>query len=291
MLKRVELIALIVIVALFASGCHKNKVPKRAAPVELMSVAEIYAKGEAAMKKNRTVTARKHFEQITLREDAGEFKDKALIAIADSFYQEKTIDAYAEAISRYHSFLAFHAMHPQAPYCQYKTGLCYFKEIDRPDRDVTPAKYAKESFKRLIENYPNSEFVKDAREKQSEVDNVLAAHEMYVGDFYLKQGHPKSAASRYEEVLKTYPNYWNLPLIYFRMGEALREDKNYERAGENYSKVISLDPDSELAKDSRKILDSMGKAEAKETGREKKKLPEPLLPTEKKRRWWKFWSR
>jgi outer membrane protein assembly factor BamD len=289
LLKRDKFLLLVIVLTLLFAGCHKQKGPKRADPIELMTVSEIYSKGETMLKKGRTTTARKYFDQVTLREDAGELKNSALVSIADSFYEEENIQAYSEAISRYQSFLAFHAMHPQAPYCQYRIGLCYFKEIDRPDRDVMPARSAKESFRRLIENYPNSEYVKDSKEKQAEVDNILAAHEIYIGDFYLKQGHPKSAKARYQQVLDAFPNYWNLPLVTFRLAEAEREDKNYEKAREDYEKVISLNPDSQMAKDARKRLESIGKKESKDAKLENK-LDEPL-PQGKKKHWWKFWSR
>ena len=290
MLKKTLVLSALVLLALSFTGCHKHKGPKRAEPVELMTVEEIYSKGEAFLKKGRTATARKYFEQVTLREDAGELKDKASVAIADTFYEDGNIDTFSEAISRYQSFLSFHAMHPLAPYCQYRIGMAYFKEMDRPDRDVMPARSAKESFRRLIENYPNSEYVAEAREKSAEVDNILAAHEIYVGDFYLKSGHPKSAISRYRQVLDSYPNYWNIPLVTFRLAEAERADGQYDRARENYQKVISLNPDSQMAKEAQKNIGSMGKKETRESRRENKKLDEPL-PKVKTKHWWQFWRR
>ncbi|MFB3850860.1 MAG: outer membrane protein assembly factor BamD [Acidobacteriota bacterium] len=283
----------------FLLGCHKHRGPKRAEPVELLGVEELYQKGESLVKKHRTQTARKYFEQITLREDAGEYKEKAEVAIADSYFAEKNVDAYAEAISRYQAFLAFHAMHPLAPYCQYKTGLCYFREIDRPDRDISPAKNAKEIFKRLIENYPNSEYVADAKEKLNEVNNILAAHEIYVGDFYLKNSHPKAAKARYELVINEYPDYWNIPLVYFRIAEAALMDKNFDEAKTYLDKVIKSAPDSHRAKEASKLLESVEKKEVKEQKIERKKLESPLKekqytnegPKEKKKRWWMFWRR
>jgi len=288
--KRAAILFAAILLVLSLTGCHKQKGPKRAEPVELMTVTELYSKGEEFLKKGRTTSARKYFEQVTLREDAGDIKDKAMIAIADSYYEDDTVDAYSEAISRYNSFLAFHAMHPMAPYCQYRIGLCYFREMDRPDRDVMPAKSAKESFRRLIENYPNSEYVGDAKEKTAEVDNILAAHEIYVGDFYLKSGHSKSAKARYQQVLDSYPNYWNIPLVTFRLAEAERADGELEKARALYEKVVALNPGSQMAREARKNIDSMGKKETKESRREKKKLDEPLPPTRTKH-WWQFWRR
>lgn len=290
MFKKSLILSAAVLVILAFTGCHRNQGPKRAEPVELMSVQELYSKGETFLAKGRTTTARKYFDQVTLREDAGELKDKATVAIADSYYEDGTVDAYSEAISRYHSFLAFHAMHPLAPYCQYRMGLCYFREMDRPDRDITPAQAAKESFRRLIENYPNSEYVADAKEKSAEADNILAAHEIYIGDFYLKSGHPKSARARYQKVLEAYPNYWNIPLVTFRLAEAEKQDGDFENARSHYEKVMALNPDSQMAREAGKNIESMGKREMKESRREKKKLEEPL-PRQKNKHWWQFWRR
>jgi len=290
LLKRAWILSSIVLLAASLTACHRQRGPRMAEPVELMTVSELYSKGEAFLKKGRTHTARKYFEQVTLREDAGELKDKATIAIADSYFEEETVDAYSEAISRYNSFLVFHAMHPMAPYCQYRIGLCFFREMDRPDRDVTPARSAKESFRRLIENYPSSEYVADAKEKSEEADNILAAHEIYIGDFYLRSGHFKSAKARYQQVLDTYPNYWNIPLVTFRLAEAEKEDGEFEKARVLYEKVISLNPDSQMARDAQKNIGTMGRKEAKESRRENQKLDEPL-PKMKTRHWWQFWRR
>ena len=299
MIKTFKSIIILIAISLIVFGCHKNKGPKRAEPVELMGVEELYQKGESLVKKHRTQTARKYFEQITLREDAGEYKEKAEVAIADSYFEEKNIEAYAEAISRYQSFLAFHSMHPLAPYCLYKTGLCYFREIDRPDRDVTPARNAQEFFSRLIENYPNSEYVNEAKQKLVEVSNILAAHEIYVGDFYLKGSHPKAALARYMLVEKEYPDYWNIPLVYYRNAEVYIMDNDFERATTYLTKVIDSEPDSHRAKEASNLLKSIEKKEVKKEKIEKKKLESPLKekyftnegPKEKKKRWWMFWRK
>lgn len=292
MFKKLMLLA-IVILLFFSIACHK-KGPKKAEPVELISVEELYEKGQYYLNKKRTATARKYFEQIILREEAKEYREKAEVAIADSYFKEKNIESFAEAISRYSSFLAFHPMHPLAAYCQYQIGLCYFREIDTPDRDMVSARSSKEAFKKVIENYPNSEYVQDAKEKIKEIDNILAAHEIYVGDFYLKRGHPKAALERYKTVLKEYPDYWNIPLVYMRLAEAARMDKNFEEAKEFLQKVMEMVPNTNRAKEAERMLHNIDKKQTKF----KKKNLEPLryesekdVPKEKKKRWWQFWRK
>ncbi|MEJ2368331.1 MAG: outer membrane protein assembly factor BamD, partial [Acidobacteriota bacterium] len=138
----------ILVIMLSAAGCH-HKRPKNAGVV--VPVPQLWEKGQKALRKGHTVTARRYFDEISLRNDAGKYKDKAAIATADSYYQEHNIASYAEAITRYQSFLAFHPTSTDAPYCQYMIGQAYLEEVETPDRDVTPAQKAREAFQNLLE--------------------------------------------------------------------------------------------------------------------------------------------
>lgn len=283
---------LLAVVALGAvllfGGCHHRR-PKEKAPRELVPVAVLYEKGQHALQKNRPASARRYFDQIILREDAGEYKEKAEIATADAYMAEHTLESYAEAISRYQAFLAFHPTHPEAPYCQFRIGTAYLESVETPDRDMSSAHSARDAFQALVDNYPKSSYVDQAREKLTVIDNLLAAHEIKVGDFYLKNGHPKGAVARYRGVVEKYPSYWNLPLVYYRLGRALAADGQASEAALYYKRVVETVPGTHLARDAEKGLRSLNKAASR---REKKELPkEPLLPKEKRRPWWQFWKR
>ncbi len=259
-------------------ACHHRR-PKSSAPMEIVPVATLYAKGRKAMQKHKEATARKYFDQIVLREDAGKYKNKATIAIADSYMADHTIDAYAEAISRYRSFLAFHPTHPRAAYCQYQIGHAYFGEINTPDRDITPATSALRAFRAVVDNYPKSSYSKKAQVEIKAVRNVLAAHEIKVGDWYLKDGHPKGAIARYRGVLKKYPHYWNIPLVQHRLAEALSAGGR-NREALLYFKLITTEvPGTKLAKSARKDIEKIDRRE------------EVKIPATVKKHWWQFWKR
>lgn len=294
MSKSKKLAAAVILTALVMVGCHhkRRQTAEGVAPKQVTSVATLYEKGQRALKKKKPATARRYFDQIVLREDAGEYKDKATLAIADAFMSEHTVEAYAEAISRYQSFLAFHPTHPQAPYCQYQIGQAYFEEIDTPDRDITAAIQAREAFRALTENYPDSRYAAEGKQRMAAVDDILAAHEIRIGDWYLKQGHPKGAIGRYRYVLDKYPTYWNLPLVYYRLGEALARDGQTKEAGLYFTRIVQEVPQTVLARDAQKRLDRLARQEAKGGKvRDAKVLKEPLVkPKESKKHWWKFWK-
>lgn len=284
------LVAAAVIAALATTGCHHRRPKDDAAPVEVVPVATLYAKGQGALKKKRPSTARRYFDQIALREDAGEYKDKAAIATADSYYQEHTLEAYSEAISRYQSFLAFHPTHPEAPYCQFRIGTAYYEEIDTPDRDMSPAYHAKDALQALLENYPNSSYTAEAAKKLAAVNDMLAAHEIRIGDWYLKNGHPKGAIGRYRGVVEKYPKYWNMPLVYFRLGEALYQDGQEEEALLYFTRIVQQVPGTTLAKNAQKRLDRIAKHESSKHGKDKAVFKEPLVQPKSTKHWWQFWK-
>jgi outer membrane protein assembly factor BamD len=276
--------------AILTTACHHRR-PKDVPGQEVVPVSVLYEKGQAAIKKNKPGTARKYFDQITLREDAGEYKDKAAIGTADAFMIDHTMESYAEAISRYQSFLAFHPTHPDAPYCQFRIGEAYLESVETPDRDMTPARSARDSFQAVVDNYPKSALAEPARKKLASINDLLAAHEIKVGDFYLKNEHPKGAVARYRGVIDTYPKYWNLPVVYYRLGDALAMDGQVQEATLYFQRILETVPGTVLAKDAQKRLNQIQRKEERSLRRQKNDVfEEPLLPKKKTKHWWQFWK-
>lgn len=294
LVKRVFFAVLALVLLAGAEGCHKKK--HGLDEEQILTVEELWAKSQTALKKHRNSTARRYLDQIVLREDSGDLKDPATLAIADSYYDEKGIEALVEAISRYQTFLQFHPTHPEAPKCQYRIGLCHLEMMETPDRDVSPALNAAVAFRNVVENYPESAFAEPAKHKLAGVNDMLAAHEIKAGDFYLKGGQWRAAVARYRQVVDKYPTYWNLPLIHFRLAEALAAEGLVEEAKIHYNLVMSQAPGTRLSKDAQERLDRLGRDAAKESRHKKKDLPnDPLLKPKEKHQsdapWWKFWKR
>jgi outer membrane protein assembly factor BamD len=274
-----------------AAACHRKAKAETFKEDSILSVEQLWERGQASLEKGRTVTARRYFDQITLREDAGDYKDKASLATADSFFKEETLDGYTEAIARYQTFLSFHPTHPQAAYCQFQIALAYLQEVATPDRDTQPASRAKEAFTNLIENYPNSTLVPEARTRLAQVNDILAAHEIKVGDFYMKNGQWQGAAARYRVVVDKYPGYWNMPLVHFRLAEALAGAGQSEEARIYYRSVVEKAGGTDLAQDATDRLERLDRPGESRADRNKKDLPDdPLLKDRDNRDpWWKFW--
>jgi tetratricopeptide (TPR) repeat protein len=86
---------------------------------------------------------------------------------------------------------------------------------------------------------------------------LQAEKELKIGNYYLKKGSLRAAATRFREATR-----WNANLAeaWLRLGETEERQKSYKAAAEAYSKYLELEPDAKNAADIRKKLDKLKRA-------------------------------
>lgn len=127
----------------------------------------------------------------------------AELRIADAHYH---LQEYPEAVTAYEEFERLHPRNEAIPYVIYQIGLSHFEQIDTVDRDQTSAQKAMETFQRLIRQYPDDPYAKEAGGKLVSCIQSLAGHEYYVGQFYYKRKYYKAALHRFLAVINQYPD-------------------------------------------------------------------------------------
>jgi outer membrane protein assembly factor BamD len=123
---------------------------------------------------------------------------------------------------------------PSIDYVQYLKGLTNF---DRDPSfssmlgssvakgDVGNFQRAYDDFALLVQKYPTSRYVGDARERMIYLRNIIAEHELGVVEFYTARGAYVAAAKRAEQIIAQYPG---APATY-RALELM--EKSYRSAG------------------------------------------------------------
>lgn len=125
------------------------------------------------------------------------------LAIADCHFKA---ESYPEAQISYQSFKDLHPKHPQIDYVTFRLALTFFNQLPPTiDRDLTLAGSALIYFDEVIDQYPNSLHVAEAKEKKQQTYKMLAEKEKYIADFYFKKEKYDSALSRYEGLMSKYP--------------------------------------------------------------------------------------
>ena len=84
-------------------------------------------------------------------------------------------------------------------------ALSYYDQIDEVGRDQGLTYQALQALRDVIEQYPDSEYAKSAILKFDLAFDHLAAKEMEIGRYYLKQRHYAAAINRFRSVVQDFP--------------------------------------------------------------------------------------
>jgi outer membrane protein assembly factor BamD len=147
--------------------------------------------------------ARDAFEKLKDWYPYSEYAKLAELKIADANYR---LGNYEEAIFAYEEFESLHPRNEAIPYVIYQMGMCYFDQVDTPDRDQVSTRKALDTFARLMRDYPNDPYAVKAQENINFCLRSLALSELNIGRFYYKGGHYKAALRRFKNVLSRYPD-------------------------------------------------------------------------------------
>lgn len=189
---------LIVISCLVMTGCGWWQKSSDEKPAEVLA-----NEGMDSFREGKYMDAILSFEKL---KDWYPFSKYAILAelkIADAQYN---LEQYEDAVFSYEDFESLHPRNEAIPYVIYQIGRCYFNRIDTIDRDHEPAQKALETFKRLLSEYPNTEYTDRARMHLNACLKHLAENDFYVGMFYYKSKHYKAALKRFQSIIENYPD-------------------------------------------------------------------------------------
>jgi outer membrane protein assembly factor BamD len=91
------------------------------------------------------------------------------------------------------------------PYVLYQIGMCHFLLFSATDRDPEETRAAMDSFKKLVQAFPQSEYSTRAKKQLFECQKRIVAFEYSVGVFYYRLEEYKSTKDRLEKVAQDYP--------------------------------------------------------------------------------------
>jgi outer membrane protein assembly factor BamD len=130
-----------------------------------------------------------------------EHAEEAEIKIAQAYY---SMGRYAEAIGAFADFERMHPTSPEVPMVNYYIGMSHLKQMRPIDRDQSASDRAHAYFRAVIDRYPGSPWAERATLRLRECEEALAAHELYVAQFYLKNRNLPAAEARLGRILQSY---------------------------------------------------------------------------------------
>jgi outer membrane protein assembly factor BamD len=253
----------IVLAALFLPGCillSKRSVdlgPNMAPGDQPDKVLFEKAKGE--IDHGRYDVGRLTLQTMINTYPDSEYLSKAKLLTADSYYKEGGVSGLTQAEAEYNDFITFFPTAPEAPVAKFRAGMSHFRLMGKPDRDLSEAKAAQEQFKEFLEKYPDSYLVPSVKGRLREVDEVLAQGNYETATLYFKHGVNRAAASRFQEIADSYPDFSQADQALWYLGECKERLRRPDEAASAYGRLLTYYPLSSNAGSAKERLVAMHK--------------------------------
>lgn len=204
---------LFLVLSLTLAGCSTNKHKN-----DELTEQEYYQQAKKSMEKNNYTLAIERLKTLESRYPFGRYGEQAQLELMFSYYK---VGDQANVLATAERFIRLHPLHEQVDYAYYMRGLAtydmgfnfverYFEhEVAR--RDPTPMRDAFHYFAELMQRFPDSGYVPDARARMVYIKERLASHEIAVARYLMKRHSFVAAANRATTVVENYQRTPSVP--------------------------------------------------------------------------------
>jgi outer membrane protein assembly factor BamD len=216
---------------------------------------KMYSDADTAMSKGKFDTAAAKFEDLDRSHPYSPEARRSIVLAAYAYYKAgKTPEAIASA----ERYVAMHPGTADAPLAHHIIASSYFDGMHGPERDQSSARKALEQLKILRTRYPDSKYGQDAENRIRIAEDNLAAAEMQVGRYYLKQGNHAGAINRFKTVASEYQTTAHVEEALARLTESYMALGIVNEAQTAAAVLGHNFPESKWYKDSYQLLASSG---------------------------------
>ena len=184
-------------------SCSKEEVKKSVIKEKSLDlqVLEAYQEGVKSLETGDVLYAAKKFNEAETLFPQSEWAPKSALMAAYAYY---TQDYYSDTIAELERFIRVYPLSKNLDYVYYLLGISYYEQIVDEKKNLQSIIKAKEYFKIVSKNYPNTNYSLDAEYKIDLVNDTLASKEMYIGRYYFDKKKWIPAINRFRTVIDDY---------------------------------------------------------------------------------------
>ena len=196
--------------ALLLGGC--GLLPEQVDETAGWNAQTLYSEAKASMSEGGYDRAIQLFEKLEARYPYGRFAQQAQLEVAYAYYKQ---GEQALALAAADRFIKLHPNQQNVDYAFYLKGLVNLNEDlgllaglgrqDLSERDPKGAREAFDSFRELVERFPESRYADDSRARMQYLVNSLASHEVHVARYYYNRGAYVASINRAQTAVTNFP--------------------------------------------------------------------------------------
>ena len=185
-------------------------------PYEERSLNTIYKSALEKLNNKNYEEAIYEFDEVERQHPYSVWARKSILMSSYASYKKR---GFVKAEINLKRYISLYPASDLVPYAQYLLAMCYFDQIIDEKRDQTAAKQAHQTFKLILDRYPNTTYAKDAYYKIIFLEDILAAKELNVAKTYLSLKKYIAAIKRFKNIVNSYQTSSFVPESLHRLVE------------------------------------------------------------------------
>ena len=233
---RIFLIFIFSTILIFSCSKKEKALTPPSTEQEAMTV---YEEGLAALKEGQYFIASEKFDQSEALLPQTQWAAKSAIMSSYCLY---SLNFQDEAILNLKRFLKIYPADPNVDYASYLIAIIYYEQILDEKKDIEPLITSKKAIEDFLKNYPDTDYAMDLRFKLDLVINQMAAKEISIARYYIKNekwipaiNRLKIIVNKYEKTIFVEEALFRLVEIYYRLGLESEAKAAATMLGYNYN--------------------------------------------------------
>ena len=187
----------------FLLSCGGPKLNEQAIkpPTTNEEAIKIYQEGLDGMLEGNFLYASRKFSEAEGMLPQIDWASKSALMSSYCLYN---INFYQEAVLNLERFIRIYPASPYISYAHYLIAISYYEQILDEDKDIQPLLVSKKKIEVYLERFPDTDYAIDLKFKLDLVINQLAAKELLIARYYIKNEKWIPAINRLKIIVEKY---------------------------------------------------------------------------------------
>ena len=220
-------------------SCSKKEPEVLSTPSNQDEAIKVYREGLKDLEDGQFFLARKKFDQSESLLPQTQWAAKSALMSSFCLY---SMNFYDDAILNLRRFTKTYPADANIDYANYLIAISYYEQILDEDKDIEPLILSKNEIEKFIDKYPNTDYALDLKFKLDLIINQMAAKELSIARYYIKNEKWIPAINRLKVIVEKYDKtifieeaLFRLVEIYYRIGLVDEAKAAASMLGYNYN--------------------------------------------------------
>tara|TARA_B100000959_G_scaffold268468_1_gene313195 strand:- start:827 stop:1633 length:807 start_codon:yes stop_codon:yes gene_type:complete len=220
-------------------SCSKKEASVSSTPSTQEEAIKIYEEGLKSLEDGQYFYARKKFDQSESLLPQTQWAAKSALMSSYCLY---SMNFYDESILNLKRFIKTYPADTNIDYAHYLIAINYYEQILDENKDISPLILSKSTIEDFLKKYPDTDYAMDLKFKLDLIINQMAAKELLIARYYIKNEKWIPAINRLKVIVEKYDKtifieeaLFRLVEIYYRIGLDSEAKAAASMLGYNYN--------------------------------------------------------